>query len=79
MNLITESTLRSMDHSVNKLSQSLVSAAFSWGVNDFVKLSVGYAYGSIFPAISKISVTKTENRLCQQIQLNNQFALKKIT
>ena len=79
LNLIAESTLRSMDHSVNKLSQSLVSAALSWGVNDFVKLSVGYAYGSIFPATSKISVTKTENRLWQQIQLSNHFASKKIT
>ena len=79
LNLIAESNLRSMDLSVNKLSQSLVSAALSWGVNDFIKLSVGYAYGSIFPATSKISVTKTENRLWQQIQLTNHFALKKIT
>lgn len=79
LNLIAESNLRSMDHSVNKLSQSLVSAALSWGVNDFIKLSVGYAYGSIFPASSKISVTKPENRLWQQIQLTNHFASKKIT
>ena len=79
LELIAESTLRSKDHSINKLSQSLFSAGLSWDVKDFIKLSTGYEYASILPANSKIKVTQSEYRPWQQVQFANNFSSFKIT
>ena len=79
LELVAESTLRSMDHSINKLSQKLVSVGLSWDVKDFIKLSTGYEYASILPANSKIKVTQSEYRPWQQVQFANNFSSFKIT
>ena len=79
LGLIAESTVRSMDHSVNKASQNLVLVGLSWSVNDFIKLAAGYQHISVLPAFSKITVTQPEYRPWQQIQLLSSFSLKKIT
>ena len=42
LGLMAESTVRSMDHSVNKLAQRIFLAGLSWDVKDFIKLSTGY-------------------------------------
>jgi len=79
LEFITESTLRSIDHSINKVSQSFLLVGVSCSVNDFVKLAVGYQFISIFPTTSKITVTQPEYRPWQQIQFFNNFSSKKIT
>ena len=79
LELMAESTLRSVDHSINKVTQNLVLVGLSWSVNDFIKLAAGYQHVSIFPGNSKITVTQPEYRPWQQIQFGNNFSLKKIT
>ncbi len=79
LEFITESTLRSKDHSINKLSQSLFSAGLSWDVKGFIKLATGYEYASILPANAKIKVTQSEYRPWQQVQFANNFSSFKIT
>ena len=79
LELIAESALRSMDHSVNKLAQRFFLAGLSWDVKDFIKLSTGYEYASILPANSKIKVTQSEYRPWQQVQFANNFSSFKIT
>ena len=79
LELIAESALRSMDHSVNKLAQRFFLAGLSWDVKDFIKLSTGYEYVSILPANYKIKVTQVEYRPWQQVQFANNFSSFKIT
>jgi hypothetical protein len=79
LELIAESTFRSKDHSINKLSQSLVLVGVSWSANDFIKLAIGYQHISIEPATSKITVAQPEYRPWQQIQFLNNLSSKKIT
>ena len=79
LGLMAESTVRSMDHSVNKASQTLVLVGLSWSVNDFIKLAAGYQHILVLPAYSKITVTQPEYRPWQQIQLLSSFSSKKIT
>jgi hypothetical protein len=62
LGLMAESTVRSMDHSVNKASQTLVLVGLSWSVNDFIKLAAGYQHISVLPAFSNITVTQPEYR-----------------
>ncbi len=79
LDLMAESTVRSVDHSINKASQSLVLLGLSWSVNDFVKLAAGYQHISVLPNASKITVTQPEFRPWQQIQVLKSFSSKKIT
>jgi hypothetical protein len=79
LELIAESTVRSVDHSINKASQSLVLLGLSWNVNGFVKLATGYQHISLLPNTSKITVTQPEYRPWQQIQVFKSFSSNKIT
>jgi len=79
LDFMVESTLRSKEHSINQVSQSLVLVGFFWNVNNFVKLATGYQSISTQPATSKIKIAQPEYRPWQQIVLLSNFSSKKIT
>jgi len=59
--------LRTKDNFVDNLSQTILRVGLTYYVNDDIRLTVGYAYVTAYPA-DNFKVSRPENRIWQQMQ-----------
>jgi Protein of unknown function (DUF2490) len=65
--------LRTKEEFFDNLSQSVVRAGLSYYLTDAIKLTMGFAYVSYYPADDHTNVTQPEHRPWQQIQWLNKY------
>jgi len=70
----TDIHLRTKEDFFTNFSQSILRFGLTYYVDDFIKLTAGYAYVSIYPADNHPGVTQPEHRPLQQVQWHNRYA-----
>ena len=70
----TDLHLRTKEDFTNKFSQSIVRLGLTYYLNNVTKLTIGYAYVSLYPGDTHKKITQPEHRPWQQLQWHTTFS-----
>lgn len=65
--------LRTKDHLVKNLSQTIIRPGITYYLNDATRLTAGYAFINNFPGDNHRNISQPENRLWQQLQWHTKY------
>lgn len=74
----TDLHLRTKENFTDKFSQSIIRLGLTYYLTDETKLTMGYAYVSIYPGDNHKEITQPEHRVWQQVQWHTKYGKKRM-